>query len=161
MGRADEIYVETQRDRCSAKTLIDELNQALTQHPTRKMDTSLRARMDTLETRFSTRPDPKLNPGSFPQPSHALFPDQEQFNSSSNGITFQKSAIHTRTCQASVTADHSESQAMRRRRDNESLLTDLVGRQTRLQSIKERFVNGFNADDGDGSPPDPLGAFLR
>ncbi|KLO15894.1 hypothetical protein SCHPADRAFT_901991 [Schizopora paradoxa] len=152
--RADDIYIETKRDRCSTTTLIKDLNQALAQHPSRKMDTNLRARLDTLESRLSARVDPKLHPGSFPQPTHPLFPDQEQFNSSlTDSLSNEVRSTRDLLVQASKLASQN-----RRRCDAvetaESLLTDLTDHQARLQSIKERLVSGFNADDGDGSPPD-------
>lgn len=152
--RADEIYIETKRDICSAKALIDDFNQALAQHPARKTDTTLRARMDTLEARLSARADPKLHPGSLPQPSHPLFPDQEQFNSNlTDSLSSEMHSARELLAQASKLAaqNHKRCDAVEA---TESLLSDLTGHQNRLQSIKERFVNGFNADDGDGSPPD-------
>lgn len=133
---------------------MNDMNQALAQHPIRKTDSNLRARLNTLEARLSARADPKLHPGSFPQPSHPLFSDQEQFNSS------LVESLSREICSArELLVEVSQLASQNRKRcdaveTTESLLADLTGHQTRLQSIKEHLVNGFNADDGDGSPPD-------
>ena len=78
--RADEIYVENKKDQASALTLTEEIETALSSHPTSRQNTLFTSRINTLAMRLSQRGDPAAVKNTFLHPTHMLFPEQDISN---------------------------------------------------------------------------------
>ncbi|KAI6034072.1 hypothetical protein BKA83DRAFT_4184535 [Pisolithus microcarpus] len=78
--KADELYVETLKDRSAAQNLMEEIETARLYHPTPRQSGSFMSRADTLVKRLALRGNPFSDSNLFPRPTHSLFPEQESFN---------------------------------------------------------------------------------
>ncbi|KAH7887982.1 hypothetical protein F5I97DRAFT_1864642 [Phlebopus sp. FC_14] len=151
--KADELYVETMKDQSTAQTLLEEIETAKLHHPTPRQSSSFTSRADTLVKRLALRGDPMSNSELFPQPTHALFPEQESINAS---------LIQTLSTEFSLTADvvsRVDSLSWEYRSSYEAVKNVDALSQTACKmmpvfnSIIDRFSTGITDCDGDGSPP--------
>ncbi|KAH9939908.1 hypothetical protein B0H21DRAFT_755749 [Amylocystis lapponica] len=78
--KADEIYVETLKDKTAAQTLMEELEMAMLNHPTSRQDAAFLSRSNALIKRLFMRTNPASSNGAFPNPTHHLYPDQHASN---------------------------------------------------------------------------------
>ncbi|KAI5125054.1 hypothetical protein M0805_007477 [Coniferiporia weirii] len=152
--KADEFYVETRKDSSAAQILIDDINQALKQHPIRRNEASFSARLHALTKRVLARTDPASSSTTFPLPTHPLFSDQSTFNTSL--VRLLSSEINTArglTSEADslVSLYHANFETIELVEDMRRELSEL---NAKLSSTTRRLRDGFQADDGDGSPPD-------
>ena len=78
-SRAEEIYIENKEDQASALVLINEIETALSSHPTSHQNSLFTSRANALSTRISQRGDPAVK-NTFLHPTHRLFPEQDVRN---------------------------------------------------------------------------------
>ncbi|KAJ3543599.1 hypothetical protein NM688_g5836 [Phlebia brevispora] len=154
IGKADEIYVETMKDKNSAQTLMEEIETAKLFHPTSRQDTAFLARITTLMKRLEMRGDPSAPNSSFPQPSHPLFEDQEEYNTTivetlSNEL--RTTAEFTRKAEVAAKEYHANHEAVKR---VEALCKAATDISEKYSSILERLEKGTENPVGDGHPPD-------
>ncbi|KAH8118351.1 hypothetical protein DFH11DRAFT_1566963 [Phellopilus nigrolimitatus] len=152
--KADEIYVETRKDYSAARILLDDINRIAKQHPLRRNETVLSTRIDVLTKRLSTRTNPSSSVTTFPLPIHSLFPEQVLFNATLVQIlSAELLGAHDMVKEAdnSLKSFRTGCQVVE---TAEALREELSEYQRKLASATHRFQYGFEADDGDGSPPD-------
>jgi hypothetical protein len=151
--RADEIYVETMKDKLSAQNLLEEIETAKLHHPTSRQSTSFVSRADALIIRLTLRGNPASSSSTFPLPEHALFSDQKNFNESLAQLL--SSEIKSTTDLASkvdiiAKSYRSGYEAVKR---VETLTAAAGNLANTLTSVINRVNQGVTAGDDDGSPP--------
>ncbi|EMD41096.1 hypothetical protein CERSUDRAFT_111672 [Gelatoporia subvermispora B] len=151
--KADEFYVETLKDKVVAQQLLDDIEIALSSHPTARRDTAFLSRATALSKRLSTRGDPALATSTFPRPSHILFADQDEVNREITDILSAElsSALElVKHADKSAKEYHSSYEAVKRA---DSACKSAEQLSARLDSIIDRLDNGIATSNGDGSPP--------
>lgn len=141
------------KDQTAAQNLFDEIETAMSQHPTARQSTAFITRADALMKRLSLRGNPVAPTSTFPRPTHPLFPDQPASNDSlavalSSDIAtatdlagkVDAMAKEYRTCYEAVKSVETLTQAA----------NDISNT---FASVIERLENGVPTDEGDGSPP--------
>ncbi|KAI6004062.1 hypothetical protein EDD15DRAFT_2385150 [Pisolithus albus] len=152
--KADELYVETLKDRSAAQNLMEEIETARLYHPTPRQSGSFISRADTLVKRLALRGNPFSDGNLFPCPTHSLFPEQESFNKNLTQ-SLSSDLFSTGELVAKV-----ETLAKEYRRGHEAIKEiDTLSQRTEellslCRSIIHRLSNGVTTSDGDGSPPD-------
>ncbi|KAI6122726.1 hypothetical protein EV401DRAFT_1949619 [Pisolithus croceorrhizus] len=152
--KADELYVETLKDRSAAQNLMEEIETARLYHPTPRQSGSFMSRADTLVKRLALRGNPFSDSSLFPRPTHSLFPEQESFNENL-AQSLSSDLFSTGELVSKV-----ESLAREYRRGYEAIkeidtLSQRIEESLSLcRSIIHRLSNGVTTSDGDGSPPD-------
>ena len=152
--RADELYVETFKDRNAAHNLLEEIEMAKLYHPTPRQSSNFTSRADTLIKRLVLRGNPFSDVNLFPCPTHSLFSEQAPFNEylvrtlsselSSTGELVSKIDLLAKEYRAGYEAV----------KEVDTLSQSLGDSLLHCRSIIERLSNGVVACDGDGSPPD-------
>ncbi|KAF8076120.1 hypothetical protein FPV67DRAFT_1405975 [Lyophyllum atratum] len=151
--KADEIYVETMKDRLSAQNLFEEIETAKLHHPTSRQSASFVSRADALVKRLALRGNPASSSSTFPRPEHPLFGDQKDFNkmlaqSLSSEIASTTTIAHN--VDGAAKAYRTAFEAVKR---VENMITTAQELSTIFASIVTRIQEGVSAGDGDGSPP--------
>ncbi|KAG6334387.1 hypothetical protein ID866_4708 [Astraeus odoratus] len=152
--KADELYVETVKDRNAAQNLLEEIETAKLYHPTPRQCSSFISRADTLVKRLALRGNPLLNASLFPCPIHPLFPEQAPFN------TNLRETLSSELSSTEELVSRLDALAREYRTGYEAVkevdtLSQNVGElQSLCHSIIDRLSNGVTTSDGDGSPPD-------
>lgn len=151
--KADEIYVETMKDKISAQNLVEEIETAKLHHPTPRQSTSFVSRADILMKRLALRGNPVSSSSTFPCPEHSLFPEQKL----SNEALVQ--SLSSEILSATELATKVDCLAKEYRaaydavKQVETLCVEAEDLSRRLSSVLERLHSGVSAGDGDGSPP--------
>ena len=158
-GRADEIYVENKKDQASALTLIEEIETALSSHPTSRQNTLFTSRVNTLSMRLSQRGDPAAVKNTFLHPTHMLFPEQDICNRllvSTLSAEMVQSVDFTQRAEGLVKKYHATYEIVER---TEGFCSAAEQHLEGYEIIAQKLENGVGAsDDDDGRPPD-LGSF--
>ncbi|KAI6101566.1 hypothetical protein EDD16DRAFT_1649308 [Pisolithus croceorrhizus] len=139
--KADELYVETLKDRSAAQNLMEEIETARLYHPTPRQSGSFMSRADTLVKRLALRGNPFSDSSLFPRPTHSLFPEQESFNEN-----LAQSLSSDLFSTGELVSKRSRRLILFSQRIEESL--------SLCRSVIHRLSNGVTTSDGDGSPPD-------
>ncbi|KIK65539.1 hypothetical protein GYMLUDRAFT_70641 [Collybiopsis luxurians FD-317 M1] len=151
--KADEIYVETKKDYFNAQNLSEEIEIAMTQHPTARQSSTFIARTEGLLKRLQLRGNPASSTSTFPRPSHPLFTQQSEFNESlvqtlSSEI---KSAVElTRSVESLAKKYRASYEAVSR---VEAINEGVVSLVETFTSLIDRLENGVSSNEGDGTPP--------
>ncbi|KAG6911737.1 hypothetical protein DXG01_007987 [Tephrocybe rancida] len=152
--KADEIYVETMKDKTTAQNLFEEIETAKLHHPSARQTSSFVSRADALIKRLSLRGNPVSSTSSFPSPEHHLFSDQ--INSNQMLAQLLSSEISA----ASAVARNVDSAAKAYRAGFEAVkrVEDLIATANELSDtfsgILSQLQEGISTAEGDGSPPD-------
>ncbi|KAG5654056.1 hypothetical protein H0H81_007782 [Sphagnurus paluster] len=150
--KADEIYIETMKDKLSSQNLFEEIETAKLHHPTARQSTSFVSRADTLIKRLAMRDNPASLSSSFPRPEHLLFADQRDFNKLL-AQSLSSEIVHTTTIVSKVNAAakayRAGWEAVKR---VESLTSECQELSKSFASVITRLQEGVSAGDGDGSP---------
>ncbi|KAI6047096.1 hypothetical protein EDC04DRAFT_2886920 [Pisolithus marmoratus] len=134
--KADELYVETMKDRSAAQNLMEEIETARLYHPTPRQGGSFMSRADTLVKRLALRG----KPDSFNE-NLAQSLSSELFGTGELVVRVESLAREYRRGYEAVKEIDTLSQHI-----EESL--------SLCRSVIHRLSNGVAASDGDGSPPD-------
>ncbi|KAF9490531.1 hypothetical protein BDN71DRAFT_1454139 [Pleurotus eryngii] len=78
--KADELYVETMKDKASAQTLIEEVETAKLHLPNAAQSLSFETRIDKLKRRIALRDAPDSPKSTFPCPVNPLLSGQKVYN---------------------------------------------------------------------------------
>ena len=152
--RADEIYVENKKDQASALTLVEEIETALSSHPTSRQNTLFTSRINTLTMRLSQRGDPAAVQNTFLHPTHMLFPEQDLCNRlliATLSAEMVQSLEFTRKAEESVKKYHSAYEIIER---TEGLCSAAEQHLEEYEVIAQKLENGVGISDGaDGKPP--------
>ena len=152
--RADEIYVENKKDQASALTLIEEVETALSSHPTPRQNTLFTSRINTLSMRLSQRGDPAAVKNTFLHPTHTLFPEQDLCNRllvSTLSAEMVQSMNLTQRAEELVNKYHSAYEVIER---TEGLCSAAELHLEGYEAITHKLENGIDGLDGDvGKPP--------
>lgn len=152
--KADELYVETVKDRSAAQNLVEEIETARLYHPTPRQSGSFISRADTLVKRLALRGNPFLDSSLFPRPTHSLFLEQESFNEKLVQ-SLSSDLFSTRELVSKVESLAREYRAGYEAVKEIDTLSQRVEESLLLsRSVVHRLSNGVDASDGDGSPPD-------
>jgi len=153
-GRADEIYVENKKDQASALTLIEEIETALSSHPTSRQNTLFTSRVNTLLMRLSQRGDPAAVKNTFLHPTHMLFPEQDICNRllvSRLSQEMVQSVDFTRSAEELVKRYHAAYEVVER---TEGFCSAAERHLEGYEAIAQKLENGVGAsDEDDGKPP--------
>lgn len=152
--RADEMYIETKKDKANIRSLSEDITHALASPPIRRLESNFSGRVDILRKRILNRIDPASPASTFPVPVHQLFPDQSSFNSGivNNLSSELKSARQMVNEVGELVKDYrARCEAIE---GAENVLKDISEIRKDMSQINDRLANGFVAYDGDGSPPD-------
>ncbi|KAG6837999.1 hypothetical protein H0H93_008393 [Arthromyces matolae] len=150
--KADEIFVETMKDKSTAHNLLEEIETARLYHPTARQSASFMSRSDALIRRLALRGNSAMT-SSFPSPEHPLFSDQRTSNQ--NLAQFLSSEIIT----TSATAQNVENTAKEYRAAYEAVkrVEDFtVSAKELTYSLNDIFTQlqtGISDVERDGSPP--------
>ncbi|KIJ56659.1 hypothetical protein M422DRAFT_238274 [Sphaerobolus stellatus SS14] len=153
--RADEFYNDTLKDQAAARVLLGELNDTKYQHPTSRLDLAIMSRAQALTKRLALKQDPSLPRGSFPRPSHPLFPDQV----ASNDLIAK--ALAAELSEAVKLAQEAEKGAREYHRRlevvqrAERLQETMQGILKEMDRVSKQLTNGMTDSHkhGDASPP--------
>ncbi|KAK7470919.1 hypothetical protein VKT23_002335 [Stygiomarasmius scandens] len=151
--KADEIYVETMKDKYAAQKLLDDVETALLQHPNARQSSSFTTRAETLLKRLYLRGNPASPSSTFPRPHHPLYPEQNAFNDSvieELSSEISSTTDLTRKADALAKEYRNSYEAVKR---VETLMESAVNLASTFDSIIERFENGVSSTESDGSPP--------
>ena len=152
--RADEIYVENKKDQASALTLTEEIETALSSHPTSRQNTLFTSRINALSMRLSQRGDPAAVKNTFLHPTHMLFPEQDLCNRllvSTLSAEMVQSVDLTQKVEELVRRYHSAHEIIER---TESLCSAAERHLEGYEAIAQKLENGVGpSDDDDGKPP--------
>ncbi|KAI0698913.1 hypothetical protein BC835DRAFT_628774 [Cytidiella melzeri] len=151
--KADEIYVETAKDKSTAQTLLEEIEMAKLSHPTSRRDTSFLSRSTTLLKRLKMRENPSSPVNFFPRPSHRLFPDQDGANVEiAHILSAELATAHEQAYEAERAAKeyHGTLEKVKRVENVLKTASDLTDQ---LKSLAHRLETGVESTAGDGSPP--------
>ncbi|KAL6306770.1 hypothetical protein BKA93DRAFT_728696 [Sparassis latifolia] len=152
--KADEIYVETMKDKTAALTLLEEIEVANMHHPTARQDAAFLSRSTALMKRLTMRGNPSLLSSVFPRPTHHLYPDQSAANESVVRLLSSElsSAIdEAKKVEACAKEYHASYEAVKRVETACKAASDLS---LTLVSLIERLQTGIATANGDGTPPD-------
>lgn len=152
--KADEIYVETMKDKSAAQTLLEEIEVATSSHPTSRQDVAFLSRATALAKRLAMRDNPASSGTTFPLPTHLLFPDQSGSNEEVIRMLSSELAAageHVRKAEQCAKEYHTSLEAVKRVETACKAASDLS---VQLESIVQRLKDGVPSDAGDGTPPD-------
>ncbi|OCH93570.1 hypothetical protein OBBRIDRAFT_749253 [Obba rivulosa] len=151
--KADEMYVETLKDKVVAQQLLDDIEVAFSSHPTARRDSAFLSRVAALSKRLTMRSDPALSTSAFPRPSHPLFPDQAQLNKEVTTLLSSElsSALElAKRAETSAKEYHANFDVVKRA----EMVCKAAGQLSdRFASIIERLQSGVTTSNGDGTPP--------
>lgn len=152
--RADELYIETTKDRSAAQNLLEEIEMATLYHPIPRQSTGFMSRADALVKRLALRGNPILDANLFPCPQHPLFSEQESAN---------KTLVHRFTLDlASLDELVSKAASLAKTyragyesvKEVDTLCQNIDDMLLAYSSIVDRLANGIATAESDGSPPD-------
>ncbi|KAI0921922.1 hypothetical protein AcW2_006758 [Taiwanofungus camphoratus] len=152
--KADEIYIETLKDKAAAQTLLEEIELARSRHPTSRQDAAFLSRANALVKRLFTRGDPALSTTALLRPVHPLFPDQQASNEATLDLLSSEMCSATdqaRKAEFFAKEYHLTFEAVKRVETACKTASDLS---SRLISLVERLEKGIETDRGGGTPPD-------
>ncbi|KAH9843691.1 uncharacterized protein C8Q71DRAFT_10389 [Rhodofomes roseus] len=152
--KADELYVETLKDKTAVQTLLEELEVARLGHPTSRQDVAFSSRSLALVKRLQSRENPSLATSLFPRPTHPLFPDQPDATAAAiNVISSELTAAmeQVKKAEAVVKEYHATLEAVKR---VEAACKAASALSSQYDFILERLQNGLPTDHGDGGPLD-------
>ncbi|KAG6832903.1 hypothetical protein H0H92_004787 [Tricholoma furcatifolium] len=152
--KADEIYVETRKDKAMAQNLFEEIETAKLHHPTARQSASFISRADTLLKRLSFRGNPESSPGSFPCPQHPLFGQQTECNRMLAQLLSSEIVDTTSTARKvdiAAKGYRTMLEAVKRVEDLTAMAMELTEKSV---GILECLEHGVPAAEGDGTPPD-------
>lgn len=152
--KADEIYIETTKDKSTAQNLYSEIEMARLHDPVQRQCTSFTSRAETLMKRIALRGNPSSPSSTFLSPEHPLFPDQHQCNIVLTRILSTEISAATelvRKVEEATKAYIVGYEALRRVEDLIASSTDLCSKFT--QTLMH-LLDGIASDDDDGSPVD-------
>ena len=152
MDRADEIYVETMKDKLSAQNLYEEIETAKLYHPTARQCTSFTSRADTLIKRLVLRGNPASPSNTFPRPEHPLFPIQQDSNKAlieSLSTEILSATEIAKKVDATAKAYIVGYEAVKH---VENLTATAANLSTTFTRILGHLRDGISTGDGDGSP---------
>lgn len=153
-GRADEIYVENRKDQASALTLVEEIEIALSSHPTSRQNTLFTSRVNTLLMRLSQRGDPAAVENTFLYPTHMLFPEQDICNRvlvSKLSEEMGQSVKSTQEVEALIKRYHVAYETVER---TEGLCSAAEKHLEGYEALARKLEKGVDtSDDDDGKPP--------
>ncbi|KAA1466284.1 hypothetical protein DENSPDRAFT_22808 [Dentipellis sp. KUC8613] len=152
--KADEFYVETVKDKMSARTLLDEVETARLSHPSARLDTTFMSRIAVIAKRLQARKSPLASGSSFPRPHHPAFPHQKESNEVINQLLDSELSTaldQTRQVEKNAQDYHSALEAVTHVDTVRSAAGTLSAQ---YKTIIDRLENGVSATDGDGTPPD-------
>lgn len=142
------------KDHLAAQNLLEEIEIAEMHHPSSRQSAAFITRADALVKRLQLRGNPAASTGSFPRPTHPLFPDQPSANEalarSLSSDIFTAMGI-VKEVEAAAKEYRLTFEAVR---DVEALSETAKTLSATLASAQERFIHGVTAEDSDGSPPD-------
>ncbi|KZT74562.1 hypothetical protein DAEQUDRAFT_720743 [Daedalea quercina L-15889] len=152
--KADELYVETLKDKAAAQTLLEELEVAGLGHPTSRQDVAFSSRAAALVKRLQSREYPSSASSLFPRPTHPLFPDQPDATDAavtllSSELTFAMEQV--KKVEVVAKDYHAILESVKR---VEGACKAASALSSQYDSIIERLRKGVPADHGDGNPPD-------
>ncbi|KAG6833796.1 hypothetical protein H0H87_011730 [Tephrocybe sp. NHM501043] len=152
--KADEIYVETMKDKTTAQNLFEEIETAKLHHPTARQSASFVSRADALIKRLSFRGNPISSTSAFPSPEHPLVSDQKD----SNRMLAQFLSSEISATSATAYKVDDAAKAYRTIFEAVSRVEDLTASAEELSdtftAILGQLEDGIPAPEGDGSPPD-------
>ncbi|KAF9468922.1 hypothetical protein BDZ94DRAFT_1244937 [Collybia nuda] len=151
--KADEIYVETMKDKLSAQNLLEEIETAKLYHPTSRQSTSFVSRADALIKRIALRGNPASPSSTFPLPEHPLFGDQRDFNKSLTQILSSEISSAGDLAKKVDTLAKSYRYGYEAVKRVETLITTGEELSGTLTSVITRLNEGVSAGDEDGSSP--------
>ncbi|KAI0347052.1 hypothetical protein BDW22DRAFT_1425131 [Trametopsis cervina] len=151
--KADEIYVETVKDKSAAQTLLEEIEIARFNHPTSRQDTAFLSRSTALSKRLRMRENPASPMSFFPRPSHRLFPNQDQTNTDivytlTNELTAAQEQVQD--AERAAREYHGVYEKVKKVESASKTASDLTDQ---LESLSHRLETGIESSAGDGSPP--------
>lgn len=152
--RADEIYIETLKDKSTAQTLLEEIEIAKLHHPSSRQDAAFLSRSTALMKRLKMRENPTSPISYFPKPSHHLFPDQESANQAivrTLASELVAALDQAQEAEQSAKEYHAAMEAVKKVENTCKTASDLA---TQLKSLAHRLEAGTESTAGDGSPPD-------
>ncbi|TFY72092.1 hypothetical protein EVG20_g897 [Dentipellis fragilis] len=152
--KADEFYVETVKDKMSARTVLDEVETARLSHPSARQDTAFMSRIAVITKRLQARKSPLASGSNFPRPRHPAFPHQKESNEVINQLLDSELSTaldQTRQVEKNAQEYHTALEAVTHVDTVRSAAGTLS---TQYKSVIDRLDNGVSATDGDGSPPD-------
>ncbi|KAI0092594.1 hypothetical protein BDY19DRAFT_925147 [Irpex rosettiformis] len=151
--KADEIYVETAKDKSTAQTLLEEIEIAKLNHPTSRQDTTFLSRSTALVKRLKIRENPSSPTSFFPQPTHPLFPDQRKANGEITNILSAELAATQEQAHEAEQAAKEYHATVEKVKEVETLSDSAKDLTVQLESLLHRLETGVESDAGDGSPP--------
>ncbi|KAH9918116.1 uncharacterized protein B0H18DRAFT_1214275 [Fomitopsis serialis] len=152
--KADELYVETIKDKVAAQTLLEELEVARLGHPSSRQDVAFSSRAVTIVNRLQSRENPSSASSLFPRPIHPLFPDQPDATDATISVLSSELTAameQVKKAEALAREYHATLEAVKR---VEAACKTASGLSAQYESILERLQTGVPTDHGDGSPPD-------
>ncbi|RDB23195.1 hypothetical protein Hypma_009619 [Hypsizygus marmoreus] len=152
--KADEIYVETMKDKVASQNLMEEIETAKLHQPTARQSASFVSRADALLKRLALRGNPTSSSSTFPCPEHPLFSDQQEVNKTlaeSLSEEIISASNIARKVDSLAKAYRVSYEAVKRVEDLATMANSLS---TMLSSVISRVQNGVSVGDGDGSPLD-------
>ncbi|KAJ8461895.1 hypothetical protein ONZ45_g18130 [Pleurotus djamor] len=156
--KADEIYVETMKDKTSLLNLMEEVETARLRHPHTAQSQLFTTRLDKLKRRLGLRDIPESTRNSFPRPVHPLFPDQGAFNDNLTQILSQelRSTLELLRSVTVIVEGYSDSANVVQGAEILSKSVDDCA--SSLTSIMDQLVHGVpvGVNGSDGSPPSLL-----
>lgn len=152
--KSDETYVETMKDLFAAQTLLEEIETARMQHPTPNQAKAYTTRSNELLRRMTYRGRPTALTSPFPRPSHPLFPDQAEANSSIAYALEVEISSTTDIVQQAVALAQEYRDGWVAVQAVEELNKTCADLSETFQSINQRLEHGFKAATTDGSAPD-------
>ncbi|CCL99169.1 uncharacterized protein FIBRA_01184 [Fibroporia radiculosa] len=152
--KADEIYVETMKDKADTQTLAEEIELARYSHPSSRQDVAFMSRANALSKRLLMRDNPGSATSAFPRPQHPLFSDQSTSNDAiARLLAFEiATAIdYMRKADSGAKEYHATFEAVRR---VEKCCKTASKLSTQLDSIIQQLEIGVVTEGDDGTPPD-------
>ncbi|THV05479.1 hypothetical protein K435DRAFT_712976 [Dendrothele bispora CBS 962.96] len=151
--KADEIYVETMKDKYAAQKLFDDIETALLQHPSARQSSSFMTRAEAILKRLYLRGNPSSPSSTFPRPHHPLFPEQNPFNEKiveELSLEMNTTTELTRKAESLAKEYRKSYEAVNR---VETLVESAAELIKTFNSVIDRLENGVSSGENDGSPP--------
>ncbi|EKM59623.1 uncharacterized protein PHACADRAFT_88087 [Phanerochaete carnosa HHB-10118-sp] len=151
--KADDIYVETLKDKNAAQTLLEEIEMAKLRHPVGRQDVLFAGRLAALVKRLEMRGNPANLSSPFPRPKHPLFLDQEAANfeiARVLGEEIETAQYHVKEADTVAKDYHVMSEAVKK---VNSLCRSASTRTSEFQSLIARLTKGVDSREQDGLPP--------
>ncbi|TCD70502.1 hypothetical protein EIP91_003263 [Steccherinum ochraceum] len=152
--KADELFVETVKDKSTALELVDELETASFSHPNSRQDAAYLSRTNALTKRLAYRGNPAGTSSNFPRPMHPLFPDQPSITDSIVQLLSSEYLIAIEHAKKAETLSRQYHAGLDAVKKIESMCKSAAELVAQLSSCICRLRDGVGNDNGDGTPPD-------